>query len=193
MARYVKAAGVPVMLNPAPAAELPEALLRCVTYLSPNEHEAAALAGLPLRADENGVNEADMKAVFAALWKKGVENVIITLGETGSAVAGAVGVSYTPSVTIPDVKDPTAAGDSFVAAFCTAVTAGLTETQALAFASHTAALTVSRWEPCRPCPPWRRCSLCCGRGSTPDSIRRSWAPSDKTVRLRGCARCKERK
>ena len=45
---------------------------------------------------------------------------------------------------MPDVKDPTAAGDSFVAAFCTAVTAGLPQPQALAFASHAAAITVSR-------------------------------------------------
>ena len=85
-----------------------------------------------------------MEAVSAALREKGVENVIITLGGNGSAVAGANGVSYTPCVKMPDVKDPTAAGDSFVAAFCTAVTAGLPETQALAFASHTAAITVSR-------------------------------------------------
>ena len=144
VAQYAKAAGVPVMLNPAPAAELPGELLECVTYLSPNEHEAAAIAGLPLRADENGVNEADVVAVSAALRKKGVENLIITLGGNGSAVAGASGVAYTPCVKMPDVKDPTAAGDSFVAAFCTAVTAGLPQAQALAFASHAAAITVSR-------------------------------------------------
>jgi len=71
VAQYAKAAGVPVMLNPAPAAELPVELLSCVTYLSPNEHEAAAIAGLPLRADESGVNEADMEAVSAALREKG--------------------------------------------------------------------------------------------------------------------------
>ena len=40
--------------------------------------------------------------------------------------------------------DPTAAGDSFVAAFCTGLTAGLPQGQALAFASHTASLTVSK-------------------------------------------------
>jgi ribokinase len=45
---------------------------------------------------------------------------------------------------MPEVKDPTAAGDSFVAAFCTGVTAGLPEKEALAFASHAAAITVSR-------------------------------------------------
>ena len=44
----------------------------------------------------------------------------------------------------PQVVDPTAAGDSFVAAFCTGLTAGLPQGQALAFASHTASLTVSK-------------------------------------------------
>ena len=71
VARYAKDAGVPVMLNPAPAAPLPEELLSCVTDFSPNEHEAAAITGLRLRADESGVNEEDMKQVAAALRQKG--------------------------------------------------------------------------------------------------------------------------
>ena len=45
---------------------------------------------------------------------------------------------------MPHVADPTAAGDSFVAAFCTGLCAGLPQGEALAFASHTAAITVSR-------------------------------------------------
>ena len=51
---------------------------------------------------------------------------------------------HSPCVKLPQVKDPTAAGDSFVAAFCTAVCAGLDAREALVFANHTAALTVSR-------------------------------------------------
>ena len=45
VARWAKESGVPVMLNPAPAAALSDDLLSCVTYLSPNEHEAALRAG----------------------------------------------------------------------------------------------------------------------------------------------------
>ena len=41
-----------------------------------------------------------------------------------------------------DVVDPTAAGDSFVGAFCTGIAAGLPTADALAFASHAAAITV---------------------------------------------------
>lgn len=50
------------------------------------------------------------------------------------------------SPSVPGVKaiDPTAAGDSFVGAFCVAVCSGLSSEDALRFANHTAALTVSR-------------------------------------------------
>lgn len=136
-------AGVPVMLNPAPAAPLSKKLLQCITYLSPNEHEAALLSGHALRADENGVNMEDLKEVSFILQSKGVKKVMITLGSNGSVVADGDKLNFTDCVKMPDVKDPTAAGDSFVAAFCTGVTAGLPEKEALAFASYTAAITVS--------------------------------------------------
>lgn len=144
-AACAKAAGVPVMLNPAPAAPMPEKLLACATWLSPNEHEAALLAGMPpIHADENGVDQSGLAAVAAALREKGVKKVMITLGGNGSVVCSADGIRATACVRMPEVKDPTAAGDSFVAAFCTGVTAGLPEKEALAFASHAAAITVSR-------------------------------------------------
>ena len=137
-------AGVPVMVNPAPAAPISPKLLSCATYLSPNEHEAALIAGHPIRTDAQGVCREDVAAVAAAFRKKGVEHLIITLGENGSVAAGAEGIHETPCVRMPHVADPTAAGDSFVAAFCTGVCAGLPQGEALAFASHTAAITVTR-------------------------------------------------
>ncbi|MFQ8759285.1 MAG: PfkB family carbohydrate kinase [Intestinimonas sp.] len=94
-------------------------------YLSPNEHEAALIAGHPIRTDAQGVCREDVAAVAAAFRKKGVEHLIITLGENGSVAAGAEGIHETPCVRMPHVADPTAAGDSFVAAFCTGVCAGL--------------------------------------------------------------------
>ena len=51
------------MLNPAPAAALSDELLSCLTYVSPNEHEAALLSGLSLKADEHGVDQKDLAAV----------------------------------------------------------------------------------------------------------------------------------
>lgn len=142
-ARWAHDAGVPVMVNPAPAAPMSDELLACTTYLSPNEHEAALLAGHAIRV-ENGVNFDDVEAVAKAFRNRGVENLIITMGGNGSVVAGKDGVYHTPCVKMPQVADPTAAGDSFVAAFCTGLTAGLSQKDALSFASHTAAVTVSR-------------------------------------------------
>lgn len=144
VAKCAHQAGVPVMLNPAPAADLDDELLSCLSYLSPNEHEAALLTGLPLRADDNGVNMEDLNQLSEALRSRGTGKVIITLGGNGSAVCGEDGTQLTACVKMPEVLDPTAAGDSFVAAFCTGITAGLPEKEALAFASHTAAITVSR-------------------------------------------------
>lgn len=144
VAGWAHEAGVPVMVNPAPAAPISAKLLSCATYLSPNEHEAAIIADHPLRADESGVNTEDVQAVSEAFQARGVENLIITLGENGSIVAGKNGIHHTACVKMPHVADPTAAGDSFVAAFCTGLCAGLPQGEALAFASHTAAITVSR-------------------------------------------------
>ena len=144
VARWAKDAGVPVMLNPAPATDLDDELLSLVTYLTPNEQEASMETGLPLAADENGPSKDDLQKIAAALWAKGVENVIITLGGSGSAVVRTNDIQYIPCVHMDHVADPTAAGDSFVGALSVGLTAGLSQDQALAFASHTAAITVSR-------------------------------------------------
>lgn len=144
VAGWAKAAGVPVMLNPAPATDLDDRLLALVTYLIPNEQEAAVETGLPLRMDAGGIQKEDLTHIAKALWAKGVENVIITLGGSGSAVVRGDDIRYIPCVPMAHVADPTAAGDSFVGALAVGLTVGLGQEQALAFASHTAAITVSR-------------------------------------------------
>ena len=143
VAQWAHDAGVTVMINPAPAAPMSDRLLACATYVSPNEHEAALLANHPIDVS-GGVSAADLEAVAGFFQDRGVENLIVTLGENGSALADRSGIHRTPCVRMPHVADPTAAGDSFVAAFCTGLTAGLPQTEALAFASHAAAITVSR-------------------------------------------------
>ena len=100
--------------------------------------------GLPLQMDHRGIQRDDLKKIAAALWAKGVENVIITLGGNGSAVVKGDSIRYIPCVKMDHVADPTAAADSFVGALAVGLTAGLSQEEALAFASHTAAITVSR-------------------------------------------------
>lgn len=142
-ARWAHDAGVPVMINPAPAAPVSDELLSCATYLSPNEHEAAEIAGHPIRV-EGGIHFDDVEIISKVFQSRGVENLIITMGENGAIAAGKDGIHHTRCVAMPHIADPTAAGDSFVAAFCTGLTAGLPQDEALAFASHAAAITVSR-------------------------------------------------
>lgn len=142
VAALADAANVPVMLNPAPACALDRELLSHVTYLSPNEHEAALLAEHPLHVSQGGVEKSDLNVVADVLLGNGVRNLIVTLGENGCALFGSDGKYCYPCVTVTEVKDPTAAGDSFVAAFCTAKAAGLTAAEALQFANYTAAITV---------------------------------------------------
>ena len=135
--------GVPVMINPAPAAPMSDQLLACATFISPNEHEAAILANHEIRV-EDGIHFEDVAVVAKAFHDRGVRNLIITMGGNGSVISGEDGIHHTECVRMPHVADPTAAGDSFVAAFCTALSAGLPQAQALDFASYTAAITVSR-------------------------------------------------
>lgn len=138
VAEYAKAKGVPVMLNPAPSAQVPEELISCLTYISPNEHEAEDIIGIKPEGDD-AINKA-----VEALHKMGVKNVIITLGKEGCAFSNGISIMNSPSIDIAPVVDPTAAGDSFIGAFCTAVSAGIDAEDALVFANCTAGITVSR-------------------------------------------------
>ncbi len=144
VAQYAFDKGVPVMLNSAPSAPLSDKILSCLAYISPNEHEAADLTGIKIRKEGKKVNEDDVRAAVNELLNKGVKNVIITLGSAGAVVANEKEFCLTPCVDVVEVKDPTAAGDSFVGAFTTAVCAGLSHSQALDLANYTATLTVSR-------------------------------------------------
>lgn len=141
VARLAHDAGVPVMLNPAPAAALSDELLSCVTYLTPNETEAAMLTGAKIDA-EGRLAEDNLKEAASILINKGVENVIITLGDQGAALCTKEGIQIIPCVRMTDVKDPTAAGDSFVGGFCAGISAGLSMHEALQLAVYTAAITV---------------------------------------------------
>ena len=144
VAHWAADAGVPVILNPAPATELDDELLSLVTYLIPNEQEASQETHLPLHFGPAGPLDEDLTAIAAALRARGTEHVIITLGAYGSALAEADGPRRIPCVPMEHVADPTAAGDSFVGALSTALSVGLSENDALTFASYTAAITVSR-------------------------------------------------
>ncbi len=70
--------GVLTILNPAPAAPLPETIYPLCDYLTPNETEAATLTGIPV------IDLASAEAAATALLSRGVRNIILTLGAQGA-------------------------------------------------------------------------------------------------------------
>lgn len=122
-ARLARKHGVPVILNPAPAQPLSSCILDCVSYLIPNEHEAALLAELPPNGD------LDVGLVAARLRSLGLRNVVVTLGSRGALVSTPDGPTSVPSFRVRSV-DSTAAGDAFVGAFAVALSEGRTAVEA---------------------------------------------------------------
>lgn len=129
---------VPVMINTAPSAPASDYLLSRAAYVSPNEHEAQDMTGIPVLTAE------DAQRASQVLLDRGVGHVIITRGAQGAVLTDRDGSIDSPCVPCEHVADPTAAGDSFIAAFCTALSLGADHESALRFANYTAHITVSR-------------------------------------------------
>ncbi|PMD37631.1 ribokinase-like protein [Hyaloscypha variabilis F] len=121
-----KKAGVPVLLNPAPAVPLPEEVFQGLDHLVLNESEAAILSGRAVEEVEAEGFEWD--GVAAEFLRKGVKNLIITLGSKGafysSAFEGEGGKSGYVKAEKIKVVDTTAAGDTFVGAYAVQVVSG---------------------------------------------------------------------
>lgn len=129
--------GTKVILNPAPAAELPKALLERLYLITPNRTECQLLSGVAI------ADEADAEAAAAKLMEAGVKNVIVTLGSKGSLVKTAEGCQTVEACRV-DAVDTTAAGDVFNGALCVALSEGKTLVEAARFASRASAVSVTR-------------------------------------------------
>lgn len=132
-----RAAGVPVLLNPAPAQALPPELLAQVDVLVPNETEAAALIGLPPGA------VFDAAAAAVSLRALGPRTVIITLGAQGVQLADD-GLSLHLPAPVVRAVDTTGAGDTFIGAYAAARCEGAGLADAVAYAQRAAALSVTK-------------------------------------------------
>jgi ribokinase len=104
------------ILNPAPAREIDEELLKYTDIIIPNETEAALLTKIQVKDLESGKQAAD------EFFKKGVSCVIITLGERGAAVITKENSEIVPAYKVEAV-DTTAAGDSFIGALSSTIDA----------------------------------------------------------------------
>jgi ribokinase len=131
--------GVPVILDPAPAAALPYKLLQRVEWLTPNETEAGILLGWP--AAHAALDAAKTAQALLAL---GSRNVALKLGARGVFLAGAsVDPVLVPGIAVRAV-DTTAAGDTFDAAFATKLAGGAMPEEAAEYANRAAAISVTR-------------------------------------------------
>ncbi len=133
-----RTAGVTTVLNPAPAAALPDAMLALCDYLTPNESEAAALTGLPVTT----IPEAE--AAATALRNRGVGTVIVTLGERGALICGPDGTRHVAALHAGEVVETTGAGDAFNGGLAAALARGDTLADAVRFATAVAAISVTR-------------------------------------------------
>lgn len=128
---------VPVLLNPAPAQKLPDEMLAKVSYLTPNETEAKILSGIDV------VDVDTAKQAANLLLAKGVQNVVLTLGERGALVASEGGTEYVPGFSVQAV-DTVAAGDAFNGALALAILRGKLLPEAARFANAVGALAVTK-------------------------------------------------
>ncbi|MBR2941293.1 MAG: ribokinase [Kiritimatiellae bacterium] len=134
-AKWAHAKGVPVILNPAPAAKLPGELYKCLDWITPNETEAELLTGVKVTDAKSAQKAVDV------LLKRGVGHVVITMGSKG-AYCGNCRKLY-PCRKVKAV-DCVAAGDTFNGAFVVALAEGKCCKDAIAFAQKASAISVTR-------------------------------------------------
>ncbi|MEB6462624.1 ribokinase [Raoultella ornithinolytica] len=136
-----------VVLNPAPARDLPDELLSLIDIITPNETEAEKLTGIRVENDDDAAKAARV------LHEKGIGIVMITLGSRGVWVSHDGQGRRVPGFKVQAV-DTIAAGDTFNGAFVTALLEGTALDEAIRFAHAAAAIAVTR-KGAQPSVPWR--------------------------------------
>ncbi|MEO7992376.1 MAG: ribokinase [Chryseolinea sp.] len=126
-----------VILNPAPAALLPDEIYKTLFLITPNESEAEIISGTKISNDES------IKRVAQKIKDRGVKNVIITLGSRGVYVLTNVEEKFIPAPIVKAI-DTTAAGDVFNGALTVAIAEGQSLSDAVIFANQAAAISVTK-------------------------------------------------
>lgn len=137
-AKAAQQAGVPVILDPAPAIpELPEELYSLVDFLTPNEVEAGQLVGFTVDSEESA------KQAAAILLQRGVKCAIVKLGAQGVVCANAESTFFVPAFVV-DAVDTVAAGDAFNGGLAAALAQGLSLQQAVVWGAAAGALAATK-------------------------------------------------
>jgi len=126
-----------LILNPAPAATLPENLFPLIDFITPNNNELESLTGIQIK------DELSIEKAAKILLCKGTKNVIVTLGNKGCML---INDSVTKQFNVSKVKvvDSTAAGDAFNGAFASSLAEGHSIDESIEFANKVASFSVTR-------------------------------------------------
>jgi ribokinase len=127
---------VRTILNPAPARKLPPEILKLIDTLTPNETEAAILAG----QDPSSGGQYSLPRLASIL---NVPNLVVTLGSKGACILQNEEPTYVSSFPITPV-DTTASGDAFNGALAVALARGESMPQAVRYANAAGAITATR-------------------------------------------------
>ena len=129
---------IPLMLDPAPARELPRTLLRNVAWLTPNETETREL----VRQGIDGYTSEEAAADLLLSW--GVKNVLLKMGSRGALIAQPDRTKIQIPAFQVGVLDSTAAGDAFNGGFAVGLMRGRPVRESAVYASAVAAISVTR-------------------------------------------------
>lgn len=129
--------GAKFILNPAPAQLLDPEILKRVDILTPNESELEILSCVKIE------NNDDIVTAARILIDKGVENIIVTLGERGAILVNEKEIKSFPSINVKAI-DSTAAGDTFNGALAYCLANDLSIVDAINFSIKAAAISVTK-------------------------------------------------
>ena len=127
------------ILNPAPARKIDKGNFNLIDFFTPNETEAEFYLNKKIKTVE------DIKNAANELLKKGIKNVIITLGEKGVYFANGKENFFLEAYKLKQaVVDTTGAGDAFNGAFAVGLANDLNIKEALSFANKVAGISTTR-------------------------------------------------
>lgn len=134
--KIAKESGSTTIFNPAPASKILEQDFQLIDYFTPNETEASYFLNQEVETNK------EIEKAGETFLKKGVKNIIITLGSRGVYFANSNGNYFVEAFELKDqVIDTTGAGDAFNGAFAFALSKNFSNKEAIVFANKVAAIS----------------------------------------------------
>lgn len=137
-AQRAKESNTRVVLNPAPAKELPDELIALADFIIPNETE------LSLLTKQKVSDIASAESAARNLLGRGAKHVIVTLGGKGALIVNTETCKQVDTYLV-NVVDTTAAGDAFIGGFATSLLENKSLEEAVRFGCACGALAVTKF------------------------------------------------